>query len=185
MSENTNPALEDVDAQYLRGQGRGVPSGRRVGVPAVGGRECKLLGSRREEHVVLAIPETVEGRPVTEIAEEAFRNKRFEQVVVPQSVKQLGDGCFYSPHVKRAALFGEAEPDVEGPFSQEVGCCAVKLIEILPGTRRIADCLCENLFGVEEVVLPEGLEVIGDQSFSGCVNLKKINFPGRAAGHRG
>ena len=97
--------------------------------------------------------------------------------MVPQSVKQLGDGCFYSPHVKRAALFGEMEPDVEGPFSLEVGCCAVKRIEILLGTRRIADCLCENLFGVEEVVLPEGLEVIGDQSFSGCVNLKKINFP--------
>lgn len=177
VSENTNPALEDVDAQYLRGQeGESRRDGEWEYQPLADG-SAKLLGSRREEHVVLAIPETVEGRPVTEIAEEAFRNKRFEQVVVPQSVKQLGDGCFYSPHVKRAALFGEAEPDVEGPFSQEVGCCAVKLIEILPGTRRIADCLCENLFGVEEVVLPEGLEVIGDQSFSGCVNLKKINFP--------
>ena len=176
VSENTNPALAAVNAQYLRGQADEIRRDGEWEYQPLADGSAKLLGSRREEHVVLAIPETVEGRPVTEIAEEAFRNKRFEQVVVPQSVKQLGDGCFYSPHVKRAALFGEAEPDVEGPFSLEVGCCAVKLIEILPGTRRIADCLCENLFGVEEVVLPEGLEVIGDQSFSGCVNLKKINF---------
>lgn len=175
-SQNDNPALAGVDVPYLLGGGQVRREGEwEYQFLEDGG--VRLTGSRREEYDVLALPETLEGRPVTEVAEEAFRGVGFTRVVVPQTVKTLGDGCFYSGKVTSAALYGEAEPEVEGPFSLEVGCCGIKQIEILPGTRRISDNLFENLFGLEEVILPEGLEIIGDTAFSGCANLVSIQFP--------
>lgn len=177
VSENTNPALASLTAEYLRGQETDARRDGEWEYQVLADGSAKLLGSRRGEYTLLELPALLDHRPVTEIEEEAFWNKRFERVIVPQSVKKLGDGCLCSPTLKEVALFGETEPDVEGPFSLEDGCCGVKRIVFLEGTRRIADCLCENLFGVEEVVLPEGLEVIGEQAFSGCVNLKEIHFP--------
>ena len=44
VSENTNPALAAVNAQYLRGQADEIPPRRRVGVSAAGGRKRQALG---------------------------------------------------------------------------------------------------------------------------------------------
>ena len=107
----------------------------------------------------------------------AFIDKLFQKVTLPKTVEKLGDGCLYSPVLRQAELYGEATPDVTGPFSCEIGCCKLQKVTILPGTRRIADCLFEDLFGLREVSLPDTLEEIGDQSFCGCGNLKTIRFP--------
>ena len=177
VDTSANPALSWVTADYLRG-------GAAAQMEQIGDWTYEVLdsgvaltGSKKDEYTTLVIPEMLDGQPVIELAEDAFIDKRFQKVTLPRTVERLGDGCLYSPMLRQVELYGEAEPDVTGPFSCEIGCCKLQRVEILPGSRRIADCLFEDLFGLQEVRLPDTLEEIGDQAFCGCGNLKKINFP--------
>ena len=177
VDTSANPDLSWLTVDYLCG---GAGQGKQAGdwtyeMLSAGG--VVLTGSRKDEYTTLAIPETLEGQPVIELAEDAFIDKLFQKVTLPKTVEKLGDGCLYSPVLRQAELYGEAAPDVTGPFSCEIGCCRVQKVTILPGTRRIADCLFEDLFGLQEVSLPDTLEEIGDQAFCGCGNLKTISFP--------
>lgn len=177
VDTSANPDLNWLTVDYLRGgAGRAEQAGDwTYEVLSAGG--VLLTGSRRDEYTTLAIPETLGGQPVVELAEDAFIDKLFQKVTLPKTVEKLGDGCLYSPVLRQAELYGEAAPDVTGPFSCEIGCCKIQKVTILPGTRRIAGCLFEDLFGLREVSLPDTLEEIGDQAFCGCGNLKAICFP--------
>ena len=176
VDTGANPSLSWLTADYLRGAAPAAQDGDWT-YEILDGGGVALTGSRRDEYTTLAIPETVAGRPVTELAEDAFIDKLFQKATLPRTVERLGDGCLYSPVLRQVELYGEAEPDVTGPFACEVGCCLVKKAVLLPGTRRVADCLFEDLFGLQEVTLPDTPEAIGDSAFCGCGSLKEIRFP--------
>lgn len=56
-----------------------------------------LTGSRQDEYTTLAIPETLGGQPVVELAEDAFIDKLFQKVTLPKTVEKLGDGLSVQP----------------------------------------------------------------------------------------
>lgn len=177
VDTSANPDLSWLTVNYLCGSSDQTEQAGDWTYEVLSAGGVVLTGSRRDEYTTLAIPETLAGQPVIELAEDAFIDKLFQKVTLPKTVEKLGDGCLYSPVLRQAELYGEATPDVTGPFSCEIGCCKLQKVTILPGTRRIADCLFEDLFGLREVSLPDTLEEIGDQSFCGCGNLKTIRFP--------
>ena len=177
VDTSANPDLSWLTVNYLCGSSDQTEQAGDWTYEVLSAGGVVLTGSRRDEYTTLAIPETLAGQPVIELAEDAFIDKLFQKVTLPKTVEKLGDGCLYSPVLRQAELYGEATPDVTGPFSCEIGCCKLQKVTILPGTRRIADCLFEDLFGLREVSLPDTLEEIGDQAFCGCGNLKTINFP--------
>ena len=177
VDTSANPDLSWLTMNYLCGSSDQTEQAGDWTYEVLSAGGVVLTGSRRDEYTTLAIPETLAGQPVIELAEDAFIDKLFQKVTLPKTVEKLGDGCLYSPVLRQAELYGEATPDVTGPFSCEIGCCKLQKVTILPGTRRIADCLFEDLFGLREVSLPDTLEEIGDQAFCGCGNLKTINFP--------
>lgn len=176
---SANPSLHWVTADYLRGgqAAQMLQTGDWLYEKALSPDGVTLTGSRKDEYTTLVIPEELDGRPVVELAEDAFIDKLFQKVVLPKTMQKAGDGSLYSPTLRQAQLYGEVEPDITGPFACEVGGCMLQKVEILPGSRRIADCLFEDLFGLQEVVLPDSLESIGDQAFCGCGSLKVIRFP--------
>lgn len=177
VDTSANPDLSWLTVDYLCGSSDQTEQAGDWTYEVLSAGGVVLTGSRRDEYTTLAIPETLAGQPVIELAEDAFIDKLFQKVTLPKTVEKLGDGCLYSPVLRQAELYGEAAPDVTGPFSCEIGCCKIQKVTLLPGTRRIADSLFEDLFGLREVSLPDTLEEIGDQSFCGCGNLKTINFP--------
>lgn len=177
VDTSANPDLSWLTVNYLCGSSDQTEQAGDWTYEVLSAGGVVLTGSRKDEYTTLAIPETLAGQPVIELAEDAFIDKLFQKVTLPKTVEKLGDGCLYSPVLRQAELYGEATPDVTGPFSCEIGCCKLQKVTILPGTRRIADCLFEDLFGLREVSLPDTLEEIGDQAFCGCGNLKTINFP--------
>ena len=177
VDTSANPDLSWLTVNYLCGSSDQTEQAGDWTYEVLSAGGVVLTGSRKDEYTTLAIPETLAGQPVIELAEDAFIDKLFQKVTLPKTVEKLGDGCLYSPVLRQAELYGEATPDVTGPFSCEIGCCKLQKVTILPGTRRIADCLFEDLFGLREVSLPDTLEEIGDQAFCGCCNLKTINFP--------
>ncbi len=177
VDTSANPDLSWLTVDYLCGSSDQTEQAGDWTYEVLSAGGVVLTGSRRDEYTTLVIPETLAGQPVIELAEDAFIDKLFQRVTLPKTVEKLGDGCLYSPVLRQAELYGEAAPDVTGPFSCEIGCCKIQKVTLLPGTRRIADSLFEDLFGLREVSLPDTLEEIGDQAFCGCGNLKTINFP--------
>lgn len=177
VDTSANPDLSWLTVNYLCGSSDQTEQAGDWTYEVLSAGGVVLTGSRRDEYTTLAIPETLAGQPVIELAEDAFIDKLFQKVTLPKTVEKLGDGCLYSPVLRQAELYGEAVPDVTGPFSCEIGCCKIQKVTLLPGTRRIADSLFEDLFGLREVSLPDTLEEIGDQAFCGCGNLKAIRFP--------
>lgn len=53
------------------------------------------------------------------------------------------------------------------------GCTTVTI----PADVKIIGRLCFAETDVEEIILPEGIEVIDAEAFACCVELRKINFP--------
>ncbi|MBP3597756.1 MAG: leucine-rich repeat protein [Clostridia bacterium] len=53
----------------------------------------------------------------------------------------------------------------------------IKKIRISKNVKKLGCKLFLGLKNIEEIVLPDGLEKIGEQAFQSCVNLKRINIP--------
>lgn len=57
---------------------------------------------------------------------------------------------------------------------------SLKTIEITDGDK-ICNYFFQNLSGVENIILPDGITEIGDYAFKGCAALKNISLPDRVA----
>lgn len=80
------------------------------------GKEIHILGCKSDCPEILNIPETIEGLPVTEIADEAFYIQRtdyadtdikptyIKQVTLPKSLKRIGQRAFYWQDLQHVIL---------------------------------------------------------------------------------
>ena len=101
----------------------------------------------------LVIPDTIDGKTVTEIERMAFyHDVSLTSVVIPETVTSLGESCF------------EKCEDLE----------TVVLPKHLTEIPRFAFRNCQNL---KDIQLPEELKTIGKQAFEWCSALKKVSFP--------
>ena len=91
---------------------------------------------------------------VTEIQEHAFEDSLYlKKVVIPASVTYIGEYAFYESTVEEVIFAGNS---------------AIK---------EIRSYAFANCYSLRSIVLPEGLEVIGDSAFSHCYVLWKIVLP--------
>lgn len=101
----------------------------------------------------IVIPETIDGYPVTTIAEHAFTScYRITSIVIPDSVTTIGDFAFS-------------------------GCDGLKNVTIGSGVKTLGNSVfwaCENL---ETVVIENGVTYIPEKMFSNCPNLKNVTLP--------
>lgn len=102
----------------------------------------------------LDIPETMDGKTVTGIADGAFAyDLSIREVELPDTVTEIGEGAFND-------------------------CSQLKTInfpESLTAIEKDAFFSCTRL---EEAELPDGLEVLGDGAFYRCSALEEITVPG-------
>lgn len=89
---------------------------------------------------------------VNNIASDAFTNTRLTSIVVPSTVKSLGEYAFsYSEYLKSIVFMG--------------------------GTAKIPDECCTSDWVLDSVTIGEGVTSIGDYAFWGCDLLKSITLP--------
>jgi hypothetical protein len=105
----------------------------------------------------IVIPETIEYDgvvcKVVSIANSAFRGNAFiKSVLIPKSVKTIGECAFYD-------------------------CSALEVINLPEELTSVSEFCFQNCKGLTTIVLPPNLTEIGRQAFLGCSNLKTLSIP--------
>lgn len=128
----------------------------------------------------LEIPEGV-----TAIGNAAFFDcTNLKKIIIPDSVTELGDKCFmFCRNLKEVRLPSGIKKIPEGSFA-----CCVNIKNVICASD-IENKNQSDIFFVSDhedetreiencsVVMPDGIESIGDIAFFGCTNLKTIHLP--------
>lgn len=109
-----------------------------------------IVGCDYEAEGALAIPETIEGVPVTAIGKEAFGGcEVLEDIYLPSSVTTIGIAAF-------------------------LDCCWLRTIEIPSGVTTIGSEAFANCKSLTTINIPRSVITIGESVFSGCSVLSSI-----------
>lgn len=96
------------------------------------------------------LPEKVDDYQIVEISSHAFEKELWTGVVVPKSVKKIGNDVFH-------------------------GCAQLKNAVLENGVEEIGDrAFCDS--AIEEIELPSSAQTIGDSAFALCEQLGKITL---------
>ena len=129
------------------------------------------------ESGVLEIPSTYQGKPVTAIGSEAFRDRTdiVGSVVIPDSVTTIGESAFEGC----SALTSINIPDGVTSIGRYVfsGCSSLTEITIPDGVASIGDNAFEGCSALTSINIPDGVTSIGRYAFSGCSSLTEITIP--------
>ncbi len=118
----------------------------------------------------IIIPQSVEGCPVTELDDSAFRGIGMTKVEVPEGVKKIGNGAFnYCDNLEEISLPESLEIIGKYAFAN---CSMLKEISLPKGLREIGKSAFYDCSLVETINLPESLEIIEDDALPRYV--KKI-----------
>lgn len=115
-----------------------------------------------------------------EIAQSAFMGCSVEEIVMPDSVKMIGNEAFSCcKYLKKINLSKNLQK-----ITNQLGnnacfkkCERLKGIEIPAGIKEIPNMMFFGCRELSEVVFHDGLEVIGASTFASCRNLKKVSLP--------
>lgn len=119
-----------------------------------GGYVITGLGSCTDKDVV--IPSEINGVPVVALGDDLFKRSAVESVVIPYSVKTIGEETFFS-------------------------CTALKSVVIGDGVETIGDYAFFGCSRLATVTLGNGVKTIGAHAFDSCYKLATVNYTGTAA----
>ena len=134
---------------------------------------CSYLGTDTE----VRIPDTIEERPVTVIAEKCFaENDQLTRIIFPTYLKKIERWAFSGCcNLKGDLVLPEGLEEIG--VNAFGGCCVAEKL-VLPSTLKSmgqhAFSYCENLSG--DVVIPEGITKIERCVFYECRNLESVTF---------
>lgn len=97
------------------------------------------------------IPDKIEGYPVTKISDSAFYKCQSKSVVIPSSVRRIGDHAFASSTMLKSVIIPE-------------------------GVSYIGPSAFYYCVGLESIVIPTSVQSIGDEAFKYCQNLASVYF---------
>jgi len=121
----------------------------------------------------VVIPATHEGKPVTEIADDAFKDTSITSVSIPSSVTSIGNAAFYGcANLTDINIPTSVTSISAGMFN----CCyALASITIPTGVTSIEDAAFQNC-NFTSITIPSSVTSIGDWVFVGCTNLTSVTF---------
>jgi hypothetical protein len=133
------------------------------------------IGDEEPKHSVMRIPSENEGRTVTEIHNEGFKNlSGFNTLIIPDTVTKIGYEAFL--------LCPDLETVEMGNGVNEIGdnvfldCKKLKNVTLSNSITEIPMGLFQGC-AIEKVVIPSGVQKINCNAFADCQNLKEVHIP--------
>ena len=147
------------------------------------------------EELRLILPETLDGRPVTSIGEEAFYNYKYDMsgITIPASVTHIGSGAFSLTDLKEIKIPAGVVSMGDNPFGY---CISLETITVAEGNPafyvqdgvlfcsedRSLVCFPNMLADPEDeeehtYTVPAGTEIIRGDAFGGVEGLSEIFLP--------
>ena len=123
----------------------------------------------------LAIPDSINGLPVTSIGYSAFEGMYIESVNLPDTLREIQARAFARCFNLKDIRFPSALSSIGGSAFSE--CRSLKRICLPNGLERIDWCAFEDCINLENVVLPTSLKRLGNRSFSNT-KISHIEVPG-------
>ena len=121
----------------------------------------------------VVIPNEINGKPVTEIGTDAFRNnQKLKTVVFPDSLKSINSHAFQDCASLESLVIPPGLTQISDyAFLRCKNLRSLKLPDSIKEIDRWAFLRCEKL---EEVYLPDSLRFLGVGAFFACYALKKV-----------
>ncbi len=126
----------------------------------------------------VTLPETVylpaehDGKAVSAVAAEGFKNSAITKVVIPANIKTLGAKAFSGSALLKEVYFYKGITDV-GDFAFE-NCVALTKIDLPESVKTLGAGAFKSCSGIEKVILPYSTTSLGDACFIYCSSLKKV-----------
>ena len=125
----------------------------------------------------LEIPSTYNGKTVTEIGPQSFRNERtLTDVIIPNTVKKIRFSSFDGCTSLKNVTIPNSVTSIEWFVFEN--CTSLQSVTIPDGITFINESLFENCTSLESVTLPKGITKILSGAFVKCDNLKEVYFAG-------
>lgn len=130
-----------------------------------------------------------DGKPVTAIADNAFKNTNITSITIPASVKEMGwyafDGCDSLAKVNYLGTIDQWAQikfwtNLSNPlyYANNLYVNDELVTEVkLTATTEIGAAIFYNCTSITSVEIPSGVTKIGSGAFNGCTNLKSITIP--------
>ncbi len=124
------------------------------------------------EHVL--IPDTIDGLPVTALADKAFYEKHVTTVVVPDSVTEIGDLCFSGDNY----LVSLTLPDelAELPYAALESCFRLMDFNLPKELKKISGSALQYNYYLTHLTLPSSLTEIEQLNFIGLYGLQSLTI---------
>lgn len=124
------------------------------------------------EHVL--IPDTIDGLPVTALADKAFYEKHVTTVVVPDSVTEIGDLCFSGDNY----LVSLTLPDelAELPYAALESCFRLMDFNLPKELKKISGSALQYNYYLTHLMLPSSLTEIEQLNFIGLYGLQSLTI---------
>jgi hypothetical protein len=116
--------------------------------------------SSRGTASVLVIPDTIDGRPITQIGDNAFIGKGLMEVTIPDSVTIIGDGAFSFNRLTTVVIGNNVTTIGRGAFTGN------KLVNVTLGSR--VETIGKGAFSenkIDAITLPNTVTIIDDYAF--------------------
>ncbi|CAN5405054.1 hypothetical protein BH23VER1_BH23VER1_24770 [soil metagenome] len=139
------------------------------------GREITITGYEKSAAGAVVIPETIEGRKMTKIGQEAFMDCReITSVALPDTITHIDAKAFAGC----AKLQTINVPDTILMIGAEAFGRCVSLSHINLGRiTQIYDNTFDRCQSLQKVTIPDEVTSIGNDAFSGCLKLETIAIP--------
>ena len=120
------------------------------------------------------IPAEYNGKPITEIGNDAFANMPIKSVVFPDSIKVIGEWSFCGDNELESITIGQGVTIIGSTAFSE--CYSLKNVVIPDNVQMIGECAFSCCFELESVAIGSGIKVISKEAF-GSTRLKSIVIP--------
>ncbi|MCM1059120.1 MAG: leucine-rich repeat protein [Eubacterium sp.] len=115
---------------------------------------------------VLEIPSKINGYSVKYISADACRNGNLQELSLPNSLKEIGDGAFWGTPIKKIIIPSNVTYIGDEAFGEIGHMHTPQKIEINNGVQHIGKSAFQDLFwSVDTVTIPESVRYIDDFAF--------------------